>query len=77
MSIKDKLDTNWRVLKEQAQTAWVHIKLDISNGVMRFRDGDYAGAFHNWIFGPPAEITEHAHRWVFYGLILAGLYWLA
>ena len=63
------LKKNLQVLADQLRNAREAIELDIITGRDKWRRKDYAGALHTFIFGPPAEVFEHMHRWVFYGFM--------
>lgn len=57
---------NLEVLLEQWDAAAVAIKADLANAAKYWRCKRYWKGLHTFIFGPPAEIYQHMHRWVFY-----------
>jgi hypothetical protein len=69
--MNNKLSRNADVLRDQFDNAADAIELDIMNAKRKWGQGDRLGALHTYIFGPPAELFEHMHRWAFY---LFGLY---
>lgn len=71
MGNRDGLKKNWQILQEQAEEAWIYILVDIHNGRQAWKAGRYGRALHNWLFGPPAEVFEHMHRWIYYAFLLS------
>jgi hypothetical protein len=68
----DKIGKNASVLLEQVHDTRIAIALDVARAGRKWDEKDYLGAAHSIIFGVPAEITQHMHRWVFYGFLTWG-----